>query len=84
MAEPVAESPEGEKVSLTIYGLREVVNTIYAHNTRGIVNLEAWMKKEGMTTPAEGVYEVPVTYELNEAVTVRESARLKVRVSKAE
>lgn len=84
VAEPVAESPEDEKVSLTIYGLREVVNTIYAHNTRGIVNLEAWMKKEGMTTPAEGVYEVPVSYELNEAVTVRESARLKVRVSKAE
>lgn len=65
--------PEGmEYFELKVSGLNDYIDPLDATQVRGTVDVAAWMEAQGITELTPGGYAVPITFFLDEAVTVEE------------
>lgn len=69
---------------MEISGLAQVVNPIIYSSVTGKINVEGWMEKNHISELHEGVYEIPVDFDLDKEVTLKEDIKLRVVVEKSE
>lgn len=94
---PVVNVPEGLKLSepdeipefsqvheLRISGLERVISTVRDTVPVGSVDVAAWMKREGLEELEAGEYDIPVTFQLPEGVTVEDQVILRITLVELE
>ena len=77
------QGEEAHAVTLKIYGLSDNVNAVRAQSVTGTADITAWMSREGITTLTPGIYEVPVTVDLGNDITVTDVGTVSVEVTEA-
>jgi len=90
----VVNVPEGYKAEILessessyrveFVGLKDDINAIRQGNLNGLVDVEAWMEKEGMEKIRTGNYTIPVTFTVGDSVTVRNTIAVKVGIKEKE
>lgn len=81
-AEIMESAETSYKVELV--GLKDDINEIRQGNLQGLVDVEAWMEKEGMEKIRTGNYTIPVTFTVGDSVTVRNTITVKVGIKEKE
>lgn len=81
-AEIMESAETSYKVELV--GLKDDINEIRQGNLQGLVDVEAWMEKEGMEKIRIGNYTIPVTFTVGDSVTVRNTITVKVGIKEKE
>jgi YbbR domain-containing protein len=74
------ETPYELKVS----GLEATVSEIRASSLRGTVDVAAWMEQQGITDIAGKTYTIPVTFSIDENVTVENSVTIRITFNEPE
>lgn len=79
----INESGETE-FSLTVSGLKTHIASVRQENVTGVVDIAAWMQENGMETLNPGTYTIPVTFSLNENVTLETPVSVRIVISEVE
>ncbi len=79
----IVESAE-DLLTLELQGLSAQIEPLRYDNVFGVVNLAAWMEKEGMERVKAGSYTIPVTFLLDEQITVRNTPTVRVTIKEIE
>lgn len=69
---------------VTVSGLGKDVNPLRYYNILGYVDVAAWMQEKELTELEAGSYNVPVTFVLNEKVSVENDVTLPIIVEKTQ
>lgn len=69
---------------LKIQGLQDAVDAVVLSNVTGLINIGAWMESEGLEKLGQGTYEVPVSFELPEDVSVEDELIAKITIFETE
>lgn len=77
---------EGDRLPVTVrvFGLRDTINALRAANISGTADIAAWMRSQGQNTLSPGMYEIPVSVDLGQEITVVETGRIRVVISEIE
>lgn len=67
-----------DSVTVELTGLKEVLDSLYADNIKGVVDLKLFMEKTELTELAEGTYQTEFSFELPEGAAV--SARVPANI----
>lgn len=79
------ELPEAEEpYKLTIAGLNAAVSAVNLEDIQGVIDLKAWMESEGIEELDNGVYSIPVKFNLTDEVTQENEIILKITIMKLE
>ena len=84
LVELPGEEADRLPVTVRVFGLRDTINALRASNLTGSADISAWMRSLGNTVVTPGMYEIPVTVDLGEDITVTEVGKLRVVVSQPE
>ncbi len=79
----IVESAE-DLLTLELQGLSAQIEPLRYDNVFGVVNLAAWMEKEGMERVKAGSYTIPVTFLLDEQITVSNTPTVRVTIKEIE
>lgn len=79
----IVESAEDVLV-LELEGLNAQIEPLRNDNVFGVVNLATWMEKEGMDRLRIGSYTIPVTFLLDEQITVSNTPSVRVTIKEIE
>lgn len=93
----VTNVPEGLKLSetdeipefsqtyrLRVSGLERVISTLRDTVPVGSVDIAAWMEREGLEELGAGEYDIPVTFQLPEGITVEDPVILRITLAELE
>ncbi len=89
----VTNLPEGYNASISgldesfiieIIGLSKDISGLQANSINGTVDIEKWMKSQGMDEPMPGYYTVEVDFGLSNDVTLLEPVTVTLHISKLE
>lgn len=69
---------------LTVYGLQEAVDAVDLSAVTGTIDFSVWMQSEGIEKLVPGVYEVPISFELPETVSVEEELLAEITIFEVE
>ena len=69
---------------LTVYGLQEAVDAVDLAAVTGIIDFSVWMQSEGIEKLVPGAYEVPISFELPETVSVEEELLAEITIFEVE
>lgn len=73
-----------EILKVEIAGLKDQVDLLYQNGIEGVVDIAGWMEEQGMDKLRAGNYNIPVTFELSENVTLSKTLTLKIGIKSAE
>ena len=80
--------PEAEEdrlpVTLRVFGLSDVINTLRPSAIAGTADFAEWMRNSNITDLQPGIYNVPVSFNLGSEVTILESGTIRVVITKPE
>ena len=76
--------PEEETIKVEVSGLEAVVTALQQTAIRGIIDVSAWMEEEGHTELKGKTYSVPITFRLEDEVTVEEKIAIKITFKELE
>lgn len=79
----ILESAE-DVLMLELQGLNAQIEPLRNDNVFGVVNLATWMEKEGMERIKAGSYTIPVTFLLDEQITIRNAPSVRVTIKEIE
>ena len=79
----ISESAE-DLLTLELQGLGAQIEPLRYDNVFGVVNLATWMEKEGMERIKAGSYIIPVTFLLDEQITVSNTPSVRVTIKEIE
>lgn len=82
-AAEITESAEAA-FTLAVSGLNAYIEPLDQESVTGTVNVGAWMEENGIETLREGSYTIPITFALNEAITIKEAVSVKIVIKQAE
>lgn len=71
-------------VSIKVFGLRDVVNALRANTITCTADITSWMRTNNLSTLNPGMYEIPVTVELGDEITVLEVGKVRAVISQPE
>lgn len=89
----VTNIPEGYNASISgleesfvieVSGLSKDVAGLQASSISGVIDIQKWMQKEGMTEPEPGYYTAEVDFGLPDEVTLLEPIRVTLHISEKE
>ena len=89
----IVNLPEGYDASISgldesfvieVIGLSRDVSGLQANSINGVVDIEKWMKSQGMDEPVPGYYTVEVDFGLSEDVVLLEPIKVTLHISKLE
>lgn len=69
---------------LTVKGLSAELEVINAATIYGHVDIEEYMAGQGIEAPEPGVYEMEVSFQLSESITITQPVRVHIRISRTE
>ena len=75
---------ETASVPLEVAGLSELVNTLSRDSILGRADIGAWMQGQGIEKLKAGNYTVPVTFQLDEEITVKNETTVKITLKEKE
>ena len=78
------EEEERLPVTLRVFGLRENVNALRAASITGTADVAAWMNQNNVRQLEPGRYEIPVTFNVGNDLTIVESGTLRIDVASRE
>ena len=86
MPEGYTAELEGTDASylLTVKGLSAELEVINAATIYGHVDIEEYMAGQGIEAPEPGVYEMEVSFQLSESITITQPVRVHIRISRTE
>lgn len=73
-----------ESFVIEVIGLSRDVSGLQANSINGVVDIEKWMKSQGMDEPVPGYYTVEVDFGLSEDVVLLEPIKVTLHISKLE
>ena len=73
-----------ETIKVEVSGLEAVVTGLQQTAIRGIIDVSAWMEEEGHTELKGKTYSVPITFRLEDEVTVEEKIAIKITFKELE
>lgn len=79
----INESAEQE-FSLEVSGLDQYIAPLRQDAVRGAVDIGAWMREQGMETLKAGTYTIPVTFMLDEEITLHNPPSVKIVIREIE
>lgn len=79
----ISESAE-DVLALELKGLGAQIEPLRNDNVFGVVNLATWMEKEGMDRLKAGSYVIPVTFLLDEQITISNTPNVRVTIKEIE
>ncbi len=79
----IRESAE-DTFTVEFSGLNEQIQTLQQGGVPGRVDIAAWMKDEEMRELKAGSYTVPVTFLLDEGITIRHAPKVKIVIRETE
>jgi YbbR domain-containing protein len=65
-------------ITLELSGLKEQIDPLRQESLNGEADISAWMTKQGMTKLRAGNYSIPVTFELDDSITIQDSPTVRV------
>jgi acetolactate synthase small subunit len=65
-------------LTLELSGLKEQIDPLRQESLNGEADISAWMTKQGMTKLRAGNYSIPVTFELDDSITIQDSPTVRV------
>ena len=71
-------------VSIKVFGLRDVVNALRANTITCTADITSWMRTNNLSTLTPGMYEIPVSVELGDEITVLEVGKVRAVISQPE
>ena len=84
----VISLPEEEEdrlpVTLRVFGLSEVINTLRPSAIVGTADFAEWMRSSNITELQTGTYDIPVSFNLGSEVKILESGTIRVVITKPE
>ncbi len=76
--------PEDEVYILEVEGLDEQITPLHQDAVMGSIDMAAWMDEEGIRELRPGAYNIPVTFALDEQITVTTPLHVRVTIREAE
>ncbi|MDL2301202.1 hypothetical protein LJC58_02485 [Lachnospiraceae bacterium OttesenSCG-928-D06] len=73
---------EDQDFTLEIKGLAEQVSSLSANRINGTVDIGAWMEDNNMTELTSGIHSIPVSFDLDSAITITEPVKAMVIITK--
>lgn len=67
-------------VQMKVKGLRESVSALHPSNITGTVDIAEWMTNQEISQLVPGIYEIPVTFEMGQYITILENGTIKVQI----
>ncbi len=78
-----ASMPEDiEGYSLEVEGLAAQIDPLRQAAVNGVVDIAAWMEERELQELAEGVYSIPITFNLSEEIIVKNEVTVQVTIQK--
>lgn len=84
LAELPMEEADRTPVSIKVFGLRDTVNALRANSITATADVTEWMRNNNITELTPGMYELPVTVELGDEITLLDVGQIRVVISKPE
>lgn len=79
----IMESAESQ-ISLEVLGLNDYITPLRQENVTGVVDIDAWMEEEGMQSLRAGTYNIPITFALDENITLKNIPTVKIVINEEE
>lgn len=78
-------APEASQICrLRVSGLERVISTIRDTVLTGSIDVAAWMEREGLEDAEAGSYDIPVTFQLPDGITIEEQLILRITLEESE
>lgn len=78
------EDLEDKFYMLEVQGLGAQINPLQQNSPAGIIDIEAWMGRNNTEELVPGTYDIPVTFELDDGIVIKNPATVRVTVKKEE
>ena len=71
-------------LTLEVSGLKAYIEPLRQETVSGVVDIATWMQESGIENLKEGSYMIPITFSLNENITLKDKVIVKISIKEAE